>query len=331
MKNILTYVWGSGTASVACAAFAFSVSSALVRPVSRDVSVFELVFVRSVLSMGLSFLANAGSPADSLFGKRENLPLLVLRGLSGALAMNVYYASIQRLLLAEAMALLFLNPAIVAVLAYAVLGERLTWKQLTGIVGSLVGMLAVVRPPLNERWGQDRAWGVVFGGMSAVLAAVAYITIRKIGKKEASLTIGALIGHLIAFTLNLSPSHPLTRSSAPRARSLSSRIFSRRCPHYEHRWAQLEPIWDAFRNSTTLPGCGLYGPDRAMLFRCAAIDQSRIPVMHCGGWCRRQLPASLLRGTVRLLFLQRTIEHDLGGGYLPDLRWGAADLDGEAG
>ena len=112
----------------------------------------ELVFVRSFLSLGLSFLANAngrGSTYETsgdgdgtqppLFGRRENWPLLVLRGMCGALAMNAFYASIQRLLLAEALALLFLNPAIVAVLAFAVLGERLVMRQIGGIVASLVG------------------------------------------------------------------------------------------------------------------------------------------------------------------------------------------------
>lgn len=202
-------IWDNGLASIATAAFAFSVSSSLVRPVDTNISVFELVFIRSLLSMGLSLLVDAShrgrfrvgsetnpsidvdETSQPLFGRRENFPLLLLRGLSGALAMNVYYASIQRLLLAEALALLFLNPAVVAVLAYIVLDERLTVKQVGGIAASLVGMILVVRPPLGsgESWSVSRAWGVAFGVMSAFLAAVAYITIRKIGKAESSLTI----------------------------------------------------------------------------------------------------------------------------------------------
>ena len=203
-KNPITVIWNNGLLSIAAAAFAFSVSSSLVRPISPEVSVIELVFVRSFLSMGLSFLANAGGRGRSyetsgggdgapalLFGRRENWPLLVLRGTSGAMAMNVFYASIQRLLLAEALALLFLNPAIVAVLAFAVLDERLVMRQIGGILASLVGMLLVVRPPLRveQAWTRSRAFGVGFGVMSAFLAAIAYISIRKIGKAESSLTI----------------------------------------------------------------------------------------------------------------------------------------------
>jgi drug/metabolite transporter (DMT)-like permease len=201
LRNPITAVWNNGLLSIAAAAFAFSVSSSLVRPISPDISVIELVFVRSFLSLGLSFLANAdgrgrysmtsdGAPPP-LFGRRENWPLLLLRGMSGALAMNVFYASIQRLLLAEALALLFLNPAIVAVLAFAVLDERVVMKQIGGIAASLGGMLLVVRPPLqnDEAWTRSRTFGVGFGVMSAFLAAIAYISIRKIGKAESSLTI----------------------------------------------------------------------------------------------------------------------------------------------
>lgn len=202
--NPVTAIWNNGLMSIAAAAFCFSVSSSLVRPISLEVSVIELVFVRSFLSLGLSFLANANGRGRSyetsgdgdgtpppLFGRRENWPLLVLRGMCGALAMNAFYASIQRLLLAEALALLFLNPAIVAVLAFAVLGERLVMRQVGGIVASLVGMVLVVRPPLHfERaWTRSRAFGVGFGVLSAFLAAIAYISIRKIGKAESSLTI----------------------------------------------------------------------------------------------------------------------------------------------
>jgi drug/metabolite transporter (DMT)-like permease len=194
--------WNNGPASIACAALAFSVSTALVRPISREISVFELVFVRSLLSILLSVAIAASQQQPhqqphqqrdhlALLGSPENRTLLMTRGLSGGLAMTVYYLSIQRLLLAEAMSLLFLNPAIVALLGYAVLGERLNWRQVGGIFTSLAGMLFVVRPPVDEPWSVDRASGVAFGVMSAFLASTAYVSIRKIGKKEDALTIAA--------------------------------------------------------------------------------------------------------------------------------------------
>lgn len=183
--------WNTGIYCICTAALFFSISSSLVRPISDDIPVFELVLVRSALSMVLSLITSqSGSESISLFGKRSNMHLLLLRGLSGALAMNCFYASIQKLLLAEAMALLFLNPAIVAILAYVFLGEQLNLFGIIGCLSSLIGMVLVVRPPfLGNAWSRDRQFGVIFGLFSAFLAAMAYISIRKIGKKEQSLTI----------------------------------------------------------------------------------------------------------------------------------------------
>ena len=183
--------WNTGIYCICMAALCFSISSYLVRPISEAIPVFELVLVRSALSMILSLITSkSGSESISLFGEWKHMHLLSLRGLSGALAMNCFYASIQKLLLAEAMALLFLNPAIVAVLAYLFLGENINMFGIGGCLSSLVGMVLVVQPPfLGTEWGRDRKFGVMFGLFSAFLAAVAYISIRKIGKREKSLTI----------------------------------------------------------------------------------------------------------------------------------------------
>lgn len=184
--------WNTGIYCICMAALCFSISSSLVRPISDAIPVFELVLVRSALSMVFSVITSKSDSENqiSLFGEWKNMHILCLRGLSGALAMNFFYGSIQKLLLAEAMALLFLNPALVAILAYVCLGEHLHLYGVAGCVSSLMGMVLVVQPPfLGNEWSKSRKFGVMFGLFSAFLAAVAYISIRKIGKRENSLTI----------------------------------------------------------------------------------------------------------------------------------------------
>eukprot|EP00889_Picochlorum_renovo_P007470 jgi/Picre1/34500/NNA_001968.t1 len=92
--------------------------------------------VRSTLSMVLSVVIARLSHDDSpLFGSLGHMHLLFLRGASGAMAMTCFYVSVQKLLLSEAVALLFLNPALVAVLAFFFLGETIT---VYGVLGVLV-------------------------------------------------------------------------------------------------------------------------------------------------------------------------------------------------
>jgi len=193
-------IWSSGVKCVAIAAFFYSIATALVRPIDPSTPVFEIVFVRSVFSLIFSLLSARYGSKDivelrSLFGQLRNVPLLAFRGLAGAAAMDCFYYAIQRLLLAEAVALLFLNPVVTAILAWVFLGESLSWLGILGCFVSLSGMVLVVQPPFlilgsqGEEWTLERTKGVIAGGSSALLAGFAFMTIRWIGNKERSLTI----------------------------------------------------------------------------------------------------------------------------------------------
>jgi len=158
--NITSYIWNSGSACIAVASLAYSIAACLVRPLSPGIGVFEIVSVRSALSLLFSHIAYAMSEKSSpLFGERQHMLFLAMRSLIGAAAMDCYYATIQRLPLADAVSLLFLNPVLTAVLAWLLLKETLTWKALSGSLASLAGMLFVVRPPFLFSSGDDNSAG----------------------------------------------------------------------------------------------------------------------------------------------------------------------------
>ena len=70
-------------------------------PVNTD-PVMEIVLVRSVLSVALTFAAGRARAIAPLYGSPTNWPLLGMRGAIGASAMTVFYESILRLPLADA-------------------------------------------------------------------------------------------------------------------------------------------------------------------------------------------------------------------------------------
>lgn len=201
-------IWNSGVACIAIASAVYSIASALVRPLSPGMPVLEIVAVRSALSLLFSVgahAANGGLHSTPFFGSRENYVFLAARGLIGAAAMDCFYVAVQHLPLGDAVSLLFLNPAITALLAAVLLSEPLGWRGVLGCFSSFLGMLFVVRPPFlfswlprdelqvefQKPWSEGRTMGTIFGILSAILAAGAYLAIRRIGEKETSLTIAA--------------------------------------------------------------------------------------------------------------------------------------------
>jgi hypothetical protein len=62
----------------------------------------ELCLVRSSLSFTLSVLLMWKLKMHPMFGHRRNAPLLVARGVCGALSMGAYYVSLQLLPLGDA-------------------------------------------------------------------------------------------------------------------------------------------------------------------------------------------------------------------------------------
>jgi drug/metabolite transporter (DMT)-like permease len=185
-------LWSSGVACVLVAAGLYSAATALVRPAAR-VPVLQIVAVRSAVSLALSLASRGAQRGAPLFGARAHFPLLAARGVLGAMAMDAFYMGVTRLPLGDAVALLFLNPALTAVLSICVLGEALGRVAAAGVAASLAGMLLVVRPPLlfggSGAWTRARAVGTVAGGASAVLAAAALVMIRVIGERETALTV----------------------------------------------------------------------------------------------------------------------------------------------
>lgn len=228
-------IWNSGGACIAVASMIYAIAAALVRPLDENIPILEIVCVRSGLSLVFSYIAyviqsppkpfsnNSNIDNDTnfhneipkrFFGCRTNFPFLAMRGLVGAAAMDMFYASLRLLSLGDAVSLLFTNPAITAAIAAIFLKETLRWPGIAGCVSSLVGMILVVRPPVifgndsdqkslnvddDENLSRNRLYGCLFGISSAVLAAGAYYAIRLIGQKESSLTI-AVWFHVSAFT-----------------------------------------------------------------------------------------------------------------------------------
>jgi drug/metabolite transporter (DMT)-like permease len=197
---------------VAIASLFFAVAAALVKSMSQQhLPTFEIVSIRSAFSMVLSFLAARQNAISPLYGQPKHWHLLIMRGAFGAMAMTVFYFAISKLPLAEAVTILFCNPATTALLGWLVLGEKFGVKTTIGCVAAMAGVVLVMQPPWilhliynnsttssSTTWSQDRAQGMALALSGAILASCAYISVRVIGKREAPLTV-AMYFHTVSF------------------------------------------------------------------------------------------------------------------------------------
>ena len=126
------------------AAMGFTVGAGFIRHISAEIHVFEIAFFRCVF--GLAFMLPwVWTKGWRVLGTKR-LDLYTVRAVLGLIAMLSWFTALSRLPLADATSLSFTTPIFTALLAGAILGERLRLRRWTAIGLGFAGMLIIVRP-----------------------------------------------------------------------------------------------------------------------------------------------------------------------------------------
>jgi drug/metabolite transporter (DMT)-like permease len=172
---------------MAYGAFWFSVMSLLVKIAGQRLPSMEIVLVRAVVTLALSYalVRRARLP---LWGNRKSL--LLLRGFLGCAALTCFYFSIVHLPLAEATVIQYTNPVFAALLAGLLLGERFGGRELIGVIASMTGVLLIARPSFLFASGapvDPLHVGIAVCG--ALFSAIAYVTVRMLRNIDSPLVV----------------------------------------------------------------------------------------------------------------------------------------------
>ena len=153
-----------------------------------------LIFAR--YGVHLLFMLALLAPRMGLDLVRTRHPgLQVLRGLLLVGSTGLFYLSLIYLPLAEAAAISFVGPVLVAALSGPLLRERIRPRQWAAIGLGFVGVLIIVRPG-----GGVFTWHAVFPLVCALLFALYQVLTRKLAGRENALTtlfFTALVGALL--------------------------------------------------------------------------------------------------------------------------------------
>lgn len=178
-----------GVGDMVRAAFWFAVMGLLVKLAGASLPPMQIVFARGAITLALAtwMLRRAG------LSPRGNRPwLLLTRGLVGSAALVTYYFALVGLPLAEATVLQQTAPLWTAVFAAFALRERLTPRVTGALLLAFGGVLLIAQPSWLFGGADDARVSVGFaaiGLLSAVLSAVAYVTVRQLGRSEEPLVV----------------------------------------------------------------------------------------------------------------------------------------------
>lgn len=130
--------------------------------------------------------------ATTWLGAPKNRRLLITRSLWGACGMSSYYYALTTINLSDATALVFTNVPMTAVFARVLLKEPYTLLDGATAVLSMAGVVLVSQPTWLFGGSSEQAvpWAAVLVCLfGAATSAMAYVTIRQIGKSESPLVV----------------------------------------------------------------------------------------------------------------------------------------------
>ncbi|KAK9719015.1 hypothetical protein K7432_005092 [Basidiobolus ranarum] len=177
-----------GLAWMAFTSLGFSFSSLFVKLSGASFPPLEIVFSRSIVQFSFAFIGCLYQGVHP-FGKRELIFGLIIRGFAGAFGLALFYVAVAALPLADATVLFFMGPIFTAILARLVLKESFGPFDQAASFTSLFGVGLIAKPEFifgdhvsQEIDPQQRLIGVLAALLGAVMSAIAYVTVRKMGR-----------------------------------------------------------------------------------------------------------------------------------------------------
>jgi drug/metabolite transporter (DMT)-like permease len=162
-------------------AFCFSLMTVCVKQLHGRLPVAEVVLGRALISVVLSGVLVRRAGLDP-WGQRRGL--LAVRGLVGTAALFAVYGGVMQLPLAAATVLQYLYPSVTALLAWRWLGERPGARLGAAIALGWLGVVLVARPFGLGGGPALPPLGVAAAVGGALLTAVAYVSVRELGRSE---------------------------------------------------------------------------------------------------------------------------------------------------
>jgi drug/metabolite transporter (DMT)-like permease len=157
-------------------------------PGLQKIPAHELVLARSIISFSISsaIIVHRGLP---FFG--NNKKWLTIRGISGMLALTIFFQSIQHMPIAVASTIQYLAPIFTMIFALFILNERILKVQWLFVLLAFSGVLLIGFNQvfqINSNLHLDPFW-LGLGVLSAAFSGIAYVSIVKLKETDKPINI----------------------------------------------------------------------------------------------------------------------------------------------
>lgn len=188
----------------------YSCSDATVKSLGNGLSVFEISFFTSFISLLPAMLTKPGGEHWRHLFRMQHPWLLQIRGIAGVTSSLLVIYAFLTVPLAEVYSLVFLTPIFVTVLSVVLMGERVSPQRWLLLGATFLGVLLVVRPGFRELH-----WGHLAAVASAFFSSINTIILRHVSGRE---TRTRLVGLLVLYALVINGALMLPGFSAPTGR-----------------------------------------------------------------------------------------------------------------
>lgn len=171
---------GIGIAFVTAAVVAISVNDMLIKQLSGDYPLHQIIFLRSAIALMFSLVFVQMEGGFHLLRTRRPL-LHVLRGVLIVIANMCYFVALAALPLADATALFFVAPLFITLLSIPLLGEKVGVMRLGAVTLGFVGVIFMQRPWADTATLEASRLVLLLPVLAALCYALNQLMTRKLG------------------------------------------------------------------------------------------------------------------------------------------------------
>ena len=164
------------------ASFFFSIMTVCVKKVDTAITIYELVFFRSLFSLIITSII-INKKKINPWG--ENKKLLILRGLLGTLALLCIFYAIKNMPLSISTVIQYTYPIFICIFAGIFINEKFNTNILFALIFGWLGIFIILNPSqLSNSITGISNLAIIIAFIGAISTSLAYLIVKKLSEKE---------------------------------------------------------------------------------------------------------------------------------------------------